>query len=223
MASVIPPNGTIRVVLGGQVSPQDVWSISLWFTIGELAGTPTQAQANTIATAMLSSFHTNFWAAAGVTSSISPLTSLSSCTAYFYDGTSSAAGTQGTAVQTVQPGSGSTSPAYVALAASLITGRAGRSGKGRVFLPMTGLSISATTMQVTSVVAIANAFKAALAGMVASFTVGGGSVTTVACVYSRKLNQLNSIDAISVDSLPDTQHGRTNKATAAAKSVIAFP
>lgn len=224
MAGVAPPNGTMRAVFSGPVSTQDTWSISLWFTFGELAGLPSQSELNSIATTFLNRFTTNLWSSGHLLPAIAPATSLTTCTLYWYDGTSASAAVQALATQTAIPGTGSQgNPAYTALCVTLETTHAGRSGRGRIYLPLTGMSLSTTTLQYGGVANVTSAVKATLDALIATYTIDGAGLTALAGVYSRKNNAIYLLNQAACDSIPDTQHGRTNKAIATAKSVVAIP
>lgn len=224
MAGAAPPRGTMRMVWSGPVSTQDTWSTSLWSTVGTLAATPSQAEINTIASTGLAAFQANIFATGKLQGIMAAATQLTTCTVYFYDGTSSAAAAQGVATQTATAGNGTTlCPAYTSMVASLGTSHAGRSGRGRMYLPTTALALTAGTLQSSAPSSITSCVKGLLSALTVTMTVGGSSVTNLVGVQSRKNNTLYLVTSISCDSIPDTQHGRLNKDVATTKSVVAFP
>lgn len=211
-----PPAGDyVKYVIGGTIA-SDTWSIGICQSLTGLSGVPTPSQMNAAALVRLNGFNTAVWSLA--TSGLKLLNgagvSLVNCKSYLYRGGVLSA--QGTAAITPVPGTGSPGlPFYTAMCVSLLTDRPGRSGRGRLYLPATAAAVSATTGQFTTNL---SGLATAVAGVLTAYGPDDngypGDPASVAAVVSNTHGLLTEIQSIRIDTLPDTQHGRTRHDTA---------
>jgi hypothetical protein len=214
----MPVGDYVKISVGGSIATEQ-WSINVW---AKYSGgvQPTPAQLNAWALQVLNGFKLHVWSA--VTGPLAVFNStgcnVASAKAYFYrNGSLLVAGTAG-----ITPVAGNASstiqPAYVSLVCTLLTLFPGRSKRGRVYLPATGVGLTAATFQVTSVVSqdglavnMWNWFVTAN-----DFAPGWdvpGSV--VVGVMSLKTSTFTPLSGVRIDSLPDTQHGRSRRLVSA--------
>jgi hypothetical protein len=141
-----------------------------------------------------------------------PGVTLQKSTAGFYRGGASIG--SGNAVMTPQAGSGSFAvPFYTALVVTTRTAAAGRSGRGRMYLPFTSANLNNNTGQVTSTTQqdLLDNLKDLVVAMRTLSGVLPGVDGYTPVVVSLKHSTFNQITTLTCDSVPDTQHGRTRK------------
>ena len=202
----------VKYVIGGACA-SDTWSTGVWQDLAGLTGTPTPSQMNAAAASRLSGFNSLVWGlvtqglkavnASGIT--------LATCKSYLYrNGVLTA---QGAASITPSAGSATPgSPFYTALCVSTLTNTPGRSGRGRMYLPITAYGISPTTGQYTnSAAGLITSMASWLTGFGPDDNLFPGDPASHAVVLSQLKGQVHPITSIRADSLPDTQHGRINK------------
>ena len=214
--------GVIRWTLGGSVSGGDQWSIGGFLQIGTPASSAgaTSAQMNTIAGTILGNFNTNVWSATnGLKAKNGAGMTLFSCNTYMYDGGALVA--QGSNTITAVPGTAAQPhPAYVAHCMTLKTAQNTRSGRGRCYLPATGITLDATTMQVSSTSNSQNVTQLAAFFTAANtnYTINLGSTLGSSAVWSTKDATPHIITQVVGDTLPDTQRGRINRISATSQN-----
>jgi hypothetical protein len=196
------------------------WSFGVWFNCTGV-GAPNPTDMNTLAASCLTAFGT-FWTAALKGSNAAACVP-NSCKAYFYD--SGALVTSGLSTGTLAAGSGTgPNPGYVARVVTLLTDFSGRSYRGRIYLPWTGAAVSGSTLQWTSNASLLTnlktmfqAFSTAILALPgpptnANLAVVGATNATVANVHNLRM-----------DTIPDTQHGRTRRLVAVATDSLVYP
>lgn len=205
----------VKYVIGGACG-SDTWSVGFYQQLTGLSGVPTPTQMNAAALFRLNGFNTIVWNPASNALKVPNASGvlLSTCRSYLYQGgvlTAQGAG----AISSVAGTAGSPTPFYVALCCSLLTNTPGRSGRGRVYLPLTGSGFSGTTGQITNAFA---PWVANLATMLSGFgpddTQFPGDPASHAVILSNKTAAVHPITSVRADSIPDTQHGRTRRITA---------
>jgi hypothetical protein len=98
------------------------------------------------------------------------------------------------------------------------SGRPGRSGRGRMFVPWTGVSDAVNNqLSPTDTAAMANGTKA-LVDSITTHPIGAIDITPV--IASRGSNPYTGVTTIVVDSLFKTQRRRTNKIASITSSVV---
>lgn len=213
---VMPSGDILRIVVGGKMGA-DTWSIGSWRLYSGMTGTPTPAQMNANAAAWLGTFNSLVWSpASGGLKLINQLgVDLSTCTTYMYRAGQLAA--QGTASQTAVAGSaGSSHPGYVACAVTTLTNAAGRSKRGRIFIPVQSGTIDANSLQFSGGISTVVTNLASWMATGTDTTLPG-SPTGSPIVLSRTTSSTAQITSLRADSIPDTQHGRTNKLVAVSR------
>jgi hypothetical protein len=208
-----PSGDIIKYVMGGAVGSDD-WSVGIWQTVSGLSSNPTTTQMNADVLATLTSFNTGLWSAAtaGQKTVNASGTLLSTGKSYLYRAGSLTR--QGTASITAVAGTSATIlPFFTAMCCSLLTDTAGRSGRGRIYLPLTAGALLASTgqMNIGSLTSYATNVAAWLTGLNVTNTNFPGTPTMQCVVFSKTLGQTFPITTVRIDSIPDTQHGRTRK------------
>jgi hypothetical protein len=208
----MPPGDLVKYVIGGSV-PGDTWSIGFWQQLTGLTSNPTQAQMDAAALFRLNGFDSVAWSAAGVTVKgvAHSGTFLSFCKAALYRNGVLTQNGSGTKTPVAGTGGG-LHPNYVALVVTLRTASAGRSHRGRVYLPATGVPISASTGRInTNAQPYADGIAAFLTGLGPDDVGFPGDPASHAVVVSRTTAVASNITSVSIDDKPDTQRGRENK------------
>lgn len=195
-----------RVVMGGAIGSADTWSCGWSFGAGDFAD---PADLLAMLTGMtLSCAH---WMTTGSPTCgtiISSDTNMIQLRAYYYNAGSHSADAQAEYnLPTLYTGQESAVAATkMACVATLLTGAPGRSGKGRMYIPADGATLSSHQFQGSDVDNVAGATAALLQAFNDAGYMGG---LAVACVATK--TDLKIINAVRVDSLPDSQRRRQNK------------
>lgn len=197
-----------KVVISGSIGTPEIetWSISCHFGgpgVGNLQ-TPTELQdwAEDIFT--LATDQTDQAALAVLISSEGTINQVST---YYYDETGPAVST-GQSSQTAVVGlTPPEHPPQCSVVVSLLTGLAGRSRRGRMYLPGMGASMSVSTYLLDSGQQqdIAEQLALLLSGMA---DVGSGVASIFPVVYSATLNVLTPVSQVAVGNVIDTQRRR---------------
>lgn len=215
----LPSGALIKVTLNGAIGA-DVWSTGFWTTVIAPV-TPTGAALNTWAESVRALFASTVWTASvgGLNGQNTSAVSFANAKAYWYlDG---ALVQQGVSSGSALVGTSTTAhPAYTACACTLQTGLAGRSNRGRMYLPATGTTITAATLQFAAAAAQNSTNLATFLSAVNGTAIGGS--TPVVAVVSQAHLATHKVTAVRADSIPDTQRGRQNKVTAISTSSVAL-
>lgn len=208
-----PSGDVIKYVVGGAIASDD-WSCGVWQTVSGLTGNPTTTQMNTDALATLNVFNNDVWSAAtaGQKTVNASGTLLSTIKSYLYR--NGVLTRQGTASITAVAGTGTAVlPFYTAMCCSLLTDTAGRSGRGRIYLPFTAGALLAATgqMNIGALSGYATNVAAFLTALNTNNTNFPGTPTQQVVVLSKTLGNTFPVTTVRIDSIPDTQHGRTRK------------
>lgn len=218
------PNPTTlyyRVAVGGSMA-QDVWSNIITLQDVDGASSPTGSAMNTFAGDVLDAYNTEIWDA--LSAMIAPYCKLVTATAYAYLGGVLVA--QGQASQTPAQGQNAStmqSAPYQSVCVTLQTTESGRSGRGRMYLPLCGPSATSSTGQLSSTQtdSIADAAGALSKALEQVDSPVGEAAGLYYSVLSTKTAALNKIQTVKVDSILDTQRGRENRFTAISSSTAA--
>lgn len=124
---------------------------------------------------------------------------------------------------TPDPGTSATGhPFQTAWVASLRTAKPGASGRGRLYWPATGVAMNAGTLRPTGTVVsnFIGGMKTYLSGLQTAIdvTLDGVALT----VWSRKLQQLNTVTALQAGDVVDTQRRRRDFLTESF-TTVSFP
>jgi len=210
-------NDLLRISQSGSLCGIDTWATRQWFAIDGLGATITPAQLNTAAANAQARFDT-FWGT--WKARVSTGTSYSNCDIDYYHanlifGSAHAVhgGTAGTG--------GSPQTVTLASVISLKTDLAGRSFRGRAYLPRTGNAPAAATGLFATVGTDITAFKTYLLGVTADLlaqfsgtTAGPVVLSTVSNGAPRAPWLATLITSIVCDNKPDSQRGRKSKLVA---------
>lgn len=205
----LPMGRLVKAVLGGAMAT-DTWSCGIWMDGSAIGGSPTAPQMNTFSNTVFSLFDTTVWSASSnpYKARCATGTTLASVKTYFY--ASGALFQQGQSSNTVVAATGSTPhPAYVACCVTIATAYAGRSNRGRMYLPATAFAVDPTTLQFgTGVSDVATKIAAFLTALNGTALNGGAPVVSI---VSSTHGLVQRVSNVRCDSIPDTQHGRSNK------------
>lgn len=117
----------------------------------------------------------------------------------------------------------STHPPQTAVVASLRTALPGRSGRGRLYLPATGLGLQSTLqMTETQATNIATAVKTWVSDLAATATAAypAPGPLHLFVVHSKKNNTAQDVSAIQVDTVLDSQRRRRDKLVGTRREVV---
>lgn len=213
------PSGDIaRIVIGGSIAGGESWSVG-WYYLTSGAGSPTPADITNLAVDGLSLFNSKVWDPGTGVKLKAVNTSafdLSFSKSYWYH--NGVVQMSGAATMTPSVGTGTTErlPLYTCRVVTLRTNRAGRSFRGRTYLPWTGNAPAAATGLWTN----SSDTPLHLADFLATFasTVNGylGSTSSGPVVVSTTHGTAEPIVRLEMDNKPDTQRGREKKIRATA-------
>lgn len=215
------PNNTARLTIGGGSYGGEVWECSLWFkptTVGQ-----SMPADNAGAATMLDNMTTGTeWdtLAAALVRFLPPEGGISQAKLYSYPtGGTAATAIAAKALSVAGTGTGNTGPAQLCLVATLLTGQAGRSFRGRIYVPAVDVSLSgdhnATQVDID---AVANGVAQYLSWTkLADIITSGQGVLGV--VASTVRGVATSITQVRCDSKPDVQRRRANKLAATRTSL----
>lgn len=208
----LPGTDLVNYRFGGTCGG-DTWSVGFWASLAGLSGVPSPAQANADCAAVLTAFDGDVWSAATNPWKVRVAVgmTLASATSHFYSGgVLTAAGSA-----TIAPVAGTGTnpqPVYVSRCVTLLTGRAGRSYRGRVYMPANGAPPSGTTFQYVSWINELNNLATFFRNVLSADTTDlPGDPTLTPVVVSRTQAAATQIIALRMDSIPDTQHGRESR------------
>lgn len=194
---------TGRIVISGTAPQGEVWSTGFWITgPGPTSQADAQSKIDTFANAGFAGPLDQFRAGLPTTGNINRIR------LYWYVSASPVGATyiaDATFAPAAGTGTGSL-PEQTAIVATLRSGAAGRSGKGRMYLPCIARSLTAHQLDNTQVTNIAN--------NVASLLNAGGLVAGAAgrpCVNAQVLGNPVPVLSVSVDSRTDVQRRRADK------------
>jgi hypothetical protein len=201
----VVPTGVIKFIFQGTLAGSEVFAHGFQGTAtGAVAN---QAALNALLTNVVGKWQTNFLTTA--CKLIFPTTVVwQQCTAYFYNGATTAAMT---ALQAITGGAGTAAssgvPNQCALVATHLTGLPGRSNRGRTYLPGPAVGLlAAGQLGTASTTTVANAYAAFMSAILHDATAPVNPV-----VASNKHGTSQAITSIRVDTKCDVQRRRANK------------
>lgn len=196
----------VRGCFGSSDNPIEEWQIGVGLTIDPLHSDFSEAQFDALAQGVMDAYVTN-------------LNTLTPSYCRVLQGRYSLVGADGRVQQrtdgsykqgiydSIVTGAGSATPAYptqVALVASLVTNRAGATGKGRIFLPMPALALdSALSLTEANAVSVANAVTDFLSDLNA---LGSGTVSVVS-----SKGYTSPVTGVKVGRIVDTMRSRRER------------
>lgn len=199
-----------RLVVHGDFSSAGTWSFGLNCNL--TAGTPTPTEMTEWAASAAVDAH-DLWTTSG--SGIQELnagdTRLLGVRSYYYPALGSPATVVGEdLLDTPDGGTGTTPHDYRScVVASLLTGQSGRHARGRIYLPATGMALSAHQLNATMTSHVATR----VAAFIAALNTGGpGSLNATVIVAGSDVAR--PVVSVRVNSLMDTQRRRQDHAVA---------
>lgn len=201
--------GLIRLVASGSIGGSQTWSTTLWLATGDGVPGPTQAQLDAVVTTAEAATRT--WANI-VKNSNCAQWSYNKLDGYYYLPNTKVAAMQSEKVS-ASPivGTGTAVPFVTSVVASLRTGVAGRSGRGRIYIPATGIALNDHGQLSDTLCAQLAAGTVELIHSYNSITIPFDSLSGKVVVASFTKNVGELVTRVIVNSMPDVQHRRTNK------------
>lgn len=209
------PSNVMRFAFGGAMPAGEIWQCGLWFqsNLGEAApGNNEDADAALSAmtagltqwTALLTALKATW--STGTTHNRNALYCYPDggpdATAVAIQDVTATAGTNATAL-----------PNQTARVVTILTGSAGRSHRGRIYLPGTGEAMSGSTGHFTSTgSSILSAMNTWIEACIAAAVLPGGSGVALR-VVSPKLSSAFVATTLRTDNIPDVQRRRANRET----------
>lgn len=204
----------------------DNWSVGIWLRFPDGAGSPAPADADQLASTVLSQFQTKVWAGATVPlrqRNGGSISLINSYAVYYINGVPIVSGR---ATQTPDPGISATPalPPSTALCVTLRTDRAGRMNRGRVYLPYTSGTLTGGLQAPSAdVLQLAANMKAWLDGVNAATLSIETSPTHRVIIGSKVAPNSAPVSSVAINSVLDTQRGRGDNfvATSVATGTLA--
>ncbi len=201
------PAHAVRVIIQGGIRGGEIWSFGQWFDAGRAL---THSELGDLCTTANTAFNSQLKPAlqARMTASDNGV----STSAYYYDGSSSRAVDQYTIPNSWVGTAGSSNvPNDMAAVATVLTGRPGRSYRGRAYLPWTGPGLVNGQFTSADCTALATAYAGWLTTVKNATTPFVGAVPVV-CSQTKSV--LTPVAQIRIDSKPDVQRRRIEKVVA---------
>jgi hypothetical protein len=202
---------TLKIVLRGTQAGDQTWSTAFWATVASgsaITGTNIGPLAVAIEAGPLNTFATfcknHIW---------SSITTYEGATVYYYPDGSIHAEYVGIADATSIAGSETPyQPALLSMVQSLRTPLSGRSYRGRMYVPASGVGVNSTAQWPDDII---GDMATATAAMLSTFNTADYSAHGLAgqgaCIASFTTGGVVPITTVEVDSKPDTQHRRQDK------------
>jgi hypothetical protein len=205
------PVDALKIVIGGQIDGVQDWSVGLWTTIALTGGAWGVANQNEV-TAELEVFVSTWWT--HVEEVASSVTFLEYVKTYYYPAGSTHSSQLGVFTLTSPaPGEGpQVHAAGTSMVCSLRSDVPGRSGRGRIYVPANGVSMSEPHQMNGGECSNICDATATLLGAFNTYTNPSQHVTSLAAVVaSFTRSETNSITQVIVDDKPDSQRRREDK------------
>lgn len=202
----------LRVRVGGDIGG-DVWSTGAWFACGALSAAPSQAEMDAAALTILNLFDSKVWSGGIYGAWNTSGVNLKKCQLWAY--MAGALVASGGNTKSPVAGTGTApQPAYCSQVLTLLTARAGRSGRGRMYMPMTGVAPSSSNLQWTT----ATLGEGKIVDWIHEMSSSGGTDLPGTPALQMHVVSIahgfhTEVIAVKADSIPDTQHGRNADVT----------
>lgn len=214
-----------RATFGGVLAGAQRWSIGISFTTTPAPGGVDSVGMTALANNLFTAFNTNAWSttasgSAQLKSIASSSANLDKVRTYYYPGSATVAAVVGESTQTSIPGTGGrTQPAQSAIVCSLLTGLAGRSNRGRVYLPNGTTPTDANGTFSTSLAApIAQSLANFLSAIRTASAFGG----TIVPIVDSSTGADYPITVVRCDNVTDTQRRRRDKITPTVTAAVSL-
>lgn len=199
------PANAVKVSFNGHLTGGEIFSFGSWWDPGMVLNA---TQLDNLRTTVTTAFESNLGAQSRI--QLDAGSGYDTTTAYYYDGSSSRAALQAEGPYShAGTSSGSDMPLQTCCVATLLTGRPGRSYRGRIYFPYLEGALTAHQFVDT--------FCSGMASDVAGWfeTVktasGGGFLPAVPVVMSSTKSAMTPVTEVRVDSKPDRQERRDQK------------
>lgn len=216
-----PPGDYFRITLRGDIVGGESWSFSHYQELTGLIDLPADADLQTVCDACESHAATLWVSLKAVNQAAIRFTGLE--LSFIRNGVhiSTHQTNEGTAI----PGTGTSvpQPVFLARVVTLQTVRAGRSYRGRMYLPYTGLNVANGTALWPTGSSVLTAVKTYMLGCTAEILTLPNAVTAGPVVYSVTAGAHEPVVALRMDNKPDTQRGREKSISATIFDAVTIP
>lgn len=214
-----PPGDYVKMVHAGAVAGGESWSFGIWYEVTGLISLPSPTQMNTLAGHLSTNFQA-FWTTLKARNQ--PGVDARSVSAYFYRNGQLAV--QSNAGFAAVPGTAAAiQPVYVSRVVTLLTARAGRSYRGRLYLPYTGTNLSGSTNLWNSDSTTLTALKSLVTLSTSDIITDLAGTTAGPVVYSNTVGGHEPVTSLRMDNKPDTQRGREGRLAATLYDTATIP
>lgn len=197
------PANTAKVVWGGVYPQGEIWETSFAVTLA--LGPTNQAGADSMADLIAGVFNSTI--DTGLRQLVPSAGNMNTLKVYFYNGGSSAAFVSVPSPPSLTGTGGATLPLQACVVVTLLTGAAGRSNRGRMYLPAAGAGVSMANNQLNET--IVDTITDQITDLFDGINALEG-FTSVA-VVSQTHSAARPVTSIRVDSKVDIQRRRANK------------
>lgn len=200
----MPVAGSCKIVISGSLPHGEIWSTSFGLVN---TGVTSQASLQTVVNNMKTAAEQagSFVSIFGPYNASTTTTNL--ITGYYYAGGPTATYQANTVFSHAGSQATNALPNQCCVVTTLLTGRPGRSYRGRMYLPLTGPGLTAGQLSSSDCTTIATGMKTFFDAIN-----GGAGGYSVAVISSRQ-SAMTSVVAVRVDSIVDTQRRRTQSST----------
>jgi len=207
----------VDIIMGGKVGTTDTWTTKISFAT--TGGTPSNADMNGIAAGASTIWAADVWdpAVVGWKPNVNATTDWSLCKTYFYPAGSTIATVSGVKILVSDPGTAGAAavPPQAAAVMSLHSAFAGRTKRGRCYMPSVTPLSGVGAFSTSQALRMATQFRLFLSDW-NSATVGALSFN--ACVGT---GNLPKVTFVVVDTIVDTQRRRRDKQISTATASVA--
>ena len=213
MAAV--PGDAIHLVAAGRIGAAQSWSVGVWVGVAIGPGAFLQANLQSVVTDW-NTYMATWWAATKVFCSSD--TDWRSTTGYFFPSNVPQASlvAASSASGTIPGTSTGYLPTQASVVSSLRTATAGRTGRGRRYLPCTAVALQSNHQLLLTQCAVISAAEKALFDSINAYTSVPNNITNaLVIVRSAAAQGIRAVRSVVVDSEVDVQRRRSNKIVAA--------
>jgi hypothetical protein len=215
-----PPGDFLRITVRGNITGGESWSFTHYQQVTGLVALPAPADLQTLCNSCEAAAAT-MWNT--LKTKCSAETSFTGLNLAFIRNGVTAFSNQTNEVSAIPGTAAAHMPVYISRVVSLLTSRAGKSYRGRMYLPYNGLVFVPGAVLWPSDSTTLAAVKAFLLACTADILVLPSSVTAGPVIYSKTASVATPVTQIRMDNKPDTQRGRERSIAATIFDTLSIP